>query len=186
MPSTATQHLQTLLQDAAELSTAHRSLRTGQRGRQWGLGALNRATVVLCVSAWEAYVEGIAREGIDALMPVGASAAAWGAVTTPALAQIKRFNTPDAAQTKQLLKTCVGVDDVSAAWAWQKCNTQSCINYLNAVLLLRHQIAHGVNPRPVVHNSYATWLPGFFRNLARCTDGAVSAHIQTLTGRAPW
>ena len=54
MPSHAyTNHLEVLLADAEELDSAHTRLRTGQRGRQWGLGAINRAVVVLCVSSWE-------------------------------------------------------------------------------------------------------------------------------------
>jgi hypothetical protein len=42
-----TQHLEILLHDAEELEAAHRQLRTGLPGRQWGLGALNRAVVVI-------------------------------------------------------------------------------------------------------------------------------------------
>jgi hypothetical protein len=50
MPSTAfTQHLLVLLEDADELNDAHVQQRTGRPGRQWGLGAINRAVVVLCV-----------------------------------------------------------------------------------------------------------------------------------------
>ena len=39
------------------------------RGRQWKLGALNRAAVVLCLSAWEAYVESLALEVVDLMLP---------------------------------------------------------------------------------------------------------------------
>ena len=54
-----TNHLDILLADATELSDAHTRLRTGAAGRQRGLGAINRAAIVLCVSAWESYVEEI-------------------------------------------------------------------------------------------------------------------------------
>ncbi len=30
-----------------------------------GLGALNRAVVVMCVSAWESYIEEVVRESIE-------------------------------------------------------------------------------------------------------------------------
>ncbi len=53
--------------------------------------------------------------------------------------------------------------------------------------LLRHEIAHGVNPRPVIHNAYSNWLPRFMRRLARCTDDAVLNHLTTTLGLAnPW
>ncbi len=52
MPSKAYRdHLVVLLSDAEELTKAHKKLRTGKPGRQWGLGSLNRAVVVSAVSA---------------------------------------------------------------------------------------------------------------------------------------
>jgi hypothetical protein len=70
MPSRALAiHLEALLHDAEELGVAHTRLRTGARGRQWGLGSINRASVVLCVSAWEAYLEEVLRESMRCLRP---------------------------------------------------------------------------------------------------------------------
>jgi hypothetical protein len=42
-----------LLRDAEELDDAHTELKTGSPGRQYGLASLNRAVVVMSVSAWE-------------------------------------------------------------------------------------------------------------------------------------
>lgn len=64
-----TAHLEPLLADAEELVEAHSRLKTGARGRQWGLGALNRAVVVTCASAWEAYVEDVVIEAVTAIKP---------------------------------------------------------------------------------------------------------------------
>jgi hypothetical protein len=51
----------------------------------------------------------------------------------------------------------------------------------------RHEVAHGVNPRPVIHNRYSSQLPDFFRRLARCTDVAVRNHLVTTLGIVnPW
>lgn len=50
-------YLAELLADAQEINDAHKKLRTGKKGRQWGLGGLNRAVVVMSVSAWEAHVQ---------------------------------------------------------------------------------------------------------------------------------
>ena len=81
MPSNAyTNHLVVLLEDARELQSAHNQLRTGLAGRQWGLGSLNRAAVVLTVSAWEAYLEEVVREGIAALQPVAPPLGVWPAL----------------------------------------------------------------------------------------------------------
>jgi len=49
-------------------------------------------------------------------------------------------------------------------------------------MTFRHFIAHGVNPRPIVHNHYARALPVFFRRLAQCTDEAVRHRLVTAHG----
>lgn len=70
MPSTAlTLHLDQLLQDALELDAIHMQLRTGNPGRHFGLASLNRAAVVISISAWESYVEELLRESLQALRP---------------------------------------------------------------------------------------------------------------------
>ena len=68
MPSNAfTGHLTQLLRDADDLDNAHFRLRTGSPGRQYRLAALNRAAVVVCVSAWESYIEELVRESLNAI-----------------------------------------------------------------------------------------------------------------------
>jgi hypothetical protein len=181
-----TEYLEALLADAAELSDAHRRLRTGLPGRQWGLGAVNRAAVVLCVSAWEAYVEEIAKEALEAMRPAGVATGAWTALRAPAFAQIKRFNTPDSGNTKQLFASCLGVADITTTWGWRNCTAQNAREYLDYAIGERHKIAHGVNPRPTIHNSYSGWLPSFFRNLGRCTDRGLKAHVSNLGGQPTW
>jgi hypothetical protein len=72
LPSKAfVEHLEQLLLDADELDDAHTELRTGNPGRQYGLASLNRAIVVMSVSAWESYVEELMRESVLALRPPG-------------------------------------------------------------------------------------------------------------------
>jgi hypothetical protein len=187
VPSLAnSHHLEALLLDASELGDAHTRLRTGSRGRQWGLGAINRAAVVLCVSAWESYVEEVTKEGLEAMRPAGISDAAWAVVKAAAMAQIQRFNTPNASNTRSLFLQCLSLPDVTAEWYWRNCSSARARGYLDNALRIRHQIAHGVNPRPTIHNGYSGWLPSFFRNLARCTDQAIATHAQQLTGAALW
>jgi hypothetical protein len=72
LPSNAfTVHLRQMLEDAVELDDAHTQLRTGAPGRQYGIASLNRAAVVLSVSAWESYIEELMRESLQALLPPG-------------------------------------------------------------------------------------------------------------------
>jgi hypothetical protein len=182
-----TLHLVPLLQDAEELDAAHRRLRTGHVGRQWRLGALNRAVVVLSVSAWEAYVEELLKEAVDTLRPGAPPMGAWPALNATVRSQVGRFNNPNTENVRTLLADGLGLQDVTQSWAWQGVDPGRARERLAEALRNRHQIAHGVNPRPTVQNHYARRLPGFFRRLARCTDRAVRDHVVQELGVAdPW
>ena len=180
-------HLRQLLLDAEELDDDHATLRTGTPGRQFGLAALNRAAVVMCVSAWEAYVEELIRESVEALRPVPPSTGTWPSLNAYASGAIGRFNTPNAANVERLIRDCIGVPSVTASWSWQNTTPDQAKQRLDDALDLRHQIAHGVNPRPTVHNFYSSQLPQFIRKLSRCTDAAVRSHLVTAYGLStPW
>jgi HEPN superfamily RiboL-PSP-like protein len=182
-----TAHLQILLRDAEELDHAHRKLKTGKRGRQWKLGALNRAVVVICVSSWEAYIEQVIIECLELLKPAAPPLGSWPALNASARSDIGRFNNPTAENTRKLFTETLGVADVTADWYWRNCEPQKACEFLNEALHKRHQVAHGVNPRPIVDNSYSAWLPKLFRNLGRCTDRTLRTHLANVLGvHVPW
>lgn len=183
-----TNHLEVLLADVIELGDAHTRLRTGVRGRQWRLGAINRAVVVLCVSAWEAYLEEIIKEAIEALRPTCPPMGNWPSMKAAALSEVGRFNNPNVENTTRLFSSCLGLEDVTVDWSWRNSSRETTREYLNQALKHRHQIAHGVNPRPTIRNYYSTWLPGFIRNLSQRTDTTVANHLLNHLGvnPAPW
>src|SRR5262249_8155875 len=81
----------------------------------------------------------------------------------------------------------IGLPDIQTSWAWQNCTSAQAVQRLADAMTLRHQIAHGVNPRPVVATFYSSQLPVFFRRLGRCTDRAVRDHFANVLGIAnPW
>jgi hypothetical protein len=189
MPSNAlTQHLHPLLEDADDLLDAHSQLRTGRPGRQWGLGALNRAVVVMCVSAWEAYIEEAIVEAITAIRPAaGAPLGSWVSLNASARSLVGRFNNPNVDNVRALLSDALGLPDITASWCWRNCTSDHARELLAQALRFRHQIAHGVNPRPVIHSSYATRLPGFFRRLGVRTDAGIRDFLVTTLGLPnPW
>lgn len=188
MPSLAyTSYLDVLLKDAEELEAAHKRLRTGKVGRQWKLGALNRGVVVLCVSAWEAYVEEIIKEAVQAIRPPAPPMGNWPSLNAAARSQVGRFNNPNPDNVRSLIADSIGLADITASWAWQGVNPQRARERLAEALQHRHQIAHGVNPRPIIHNQYAKNLPSFFRLLGRHTDRAVRTYVVgTLGVPNPW
>lgn len=188
MPSHAyTEHFLQLLEDAEELIDAHARLRTGTVGRQYGLAALNRATVIMCVSAWEAYIEELVRECLNALRPPAGPLGLWSALNATIRGQLGRFNTPNAENVRLLISDALGLPDIRQSWTWPNCTHEQAVQRLTLAMDRRHQIAHGVNPRPTVHNSYSSQLPTFFQRLARCTDDAARTHLVNVHGIAnPW
>jgi hypothetical protein len=179
--------LRQLLLDAEELDDAHTQLRTGNPGRQYGLASLNRAAVVMSVSAWESYVEELTRDPLQVLRPAAPPLGAWPALHAYVTGLLGNFNTPNPANVERLIRNCLGLADVHLSWAWQNCTSAQAVQRLTDVMTYRHQIAHGVNPRPTIHNYYSSQLPDFFRRLARCTDNAVRTHLVNVHGvAAPW
>lgn len=177
-----------LLDDAQEIEDAHRQLRTGQPGRQWRLGALNRAAVVMCLSAWEAYVEELLLEAVTHLQPPGpANVSLWQSINADARAKVGRFNTPNVENVRRLFADTIGLPDVTVGWSWQNTTPAQAIQRLTAAISLRHQVAHGTNPRPTVQNQYSRQLPGFFRSLSLNTDRTVRGYlVGTLHTPSPW
>lgn len=187
MPSRAyTDHLIPLLNDATEIDDAHRELRTGEPGRQWRLGALNRAAVVMCLSAWEAYIEVVVIEAIASFRPA-AQPSLWQSIVADARGKIGRFNAPNVENVQRLIADTIGLQDVSVCWVWQNTDRARARQRLTDAINYRHQIAHGVNPRPTIHNQYSHSLPAFFRQLSRATDEGVRTYlIDTLHVAHPW
>ncbi len=96
MPSNAFRsHLIQLLADADHLDDAHGQLPIGFPGRQARQAALNRAVVVICLSAWEAYIEELVRECLTVLRPPAPPLGLWPALNASVRGQLGRFNTPN-------------------------------------------------------------------------------------------
>ncbi len=188
MPSNAfTVHLFNLLEDAENLNEAYDRLKTGKPGPQSELVPLNRAAVVICVSAWEAYIEELIRESVVAMRPAAPPLGAWSVHNAWILGQLGRFNNPNMENVRTLISDAIGLQDVQQSWVWQNCTSAQAIQRLTHAMRLRHQIAHGVNPRPAVNNDYSSQLPGFFRRLGRATDRAVRNHLVNAIGLVhPW
>src|SRR5258708_16985125 len=64
-------------------------------GTLWGIGALNRAAVVMLVSAWEAYIEQVAIEAVEALRPIGpVPLGSWPALYASVRASVGQLHQP--------------------------------------------------------------------------------------------
>jgi hypothetical protein len=87
------------------------------------VAALNRAVVITCASAWEAYIEALVRESLNVLRPPAPPLGLWPALNAAVRAQLGRFNTPNTENIRMLISDAVGLQDVQTAWAWQNCTS---------------------------------------------------------------
>jgi hypothetical protein len=151
------------------------------------VAALNRAVVVVCASAWEAYIEALVLESLNFLQPPAPPLGLWPALNATVRGQLGRFNNPNRDNIRMLLSDALGLQNIHTFWAWQNCTSDQAVQRLTQALDVRHAIAHGVNPRPIVATFYATQLPDFYRRLGRCTDRAVRDHLVNVLGIVnPW
>jgi len=176
-----------MLFDAVQLNQNATRIPIGETGRQARVSALNRSCVVICVSAWEAYIEEVVRESLVLMRPISPPLGLWPALNATVRGQLGRFNTPNTENIRLLMSDALGLQNVHHAWSWQNCTHTQTVHRLAFAMELRHQIAHGVNPRPVVDRIYANQLLDFFQRLARCTDRAIRNHLVTTLGILnPW
>jgi RiboL-PSP-HEPN len=188
LPSNAlTNHLLQLLADADHLDDARGQLPAGLPGRAARWAALNRAVVVMCLSAWEAYIEELIRESLELLRPAGPALGVWPALNASVRGQLGRFNTPNTDNVRMLISDATGLQNIHTFWGWQNCTSAQAVVRLAEAIDLRHRIAHGANPRPLVANFYSSQLADFFRRLGRCTDRALRDHfVNVLHHPNPW
>jgi hypothetical protein len=103
------------------------------------------------------------------------------------MGRLGNFNNPSQENVERLIRNCLGLADVHLSWTWQNCTSAQAVQRLTDALNYRHHIAHGVNPRPTIHNFYSSQLPDFFRRLAHSTDDGVRDHLINVHGiAAPW
>ena len=133
------------------------------------------------------YIEELVRESLNVLRPANPPLGVWPALNASVRGQLGRFNNPNTENIRMLISDALGLQDIQRAWAWQNCTSAQAVQRLADAMTLRHQIAHGVNPRPLVATFFSIQLPDFFRRLGHCTDRAVRDHFVNVLGIAnPW
>lgn len=187
MPSRALlNHLPALMEDAHSLLVGYRLLRPDGALTNPQLAAFPRGVLLACFSAWEGFLEELVREAVDALQP-STPPGVWSVLRAFAHAQAGNFHTPSAANTDRLLLQCLGLPSAQAVWRGQNNTSTQAARRLGDSLTDRHEVSHGILPRPVVDAAFAADLPRFITRLAQRTDAAVRQHFVDAHGVAlPW
>lgn len=154
------------------------------------------AALAAYVAAWEAYISSLVRGFYDAISGTlnPGSRAIYAIAQQAAERGLKRFNTPNSENTRNLLVQSTGYDPIND-WEWSRRgmgNPQIRVR-LNEILRVRHSFAHGFE----IPNYDWTRSPGgtvrltsesireteaFFKNLVTVTDKGMKEHIHLNYG----
>lgn len=111
----------------------------------------------------------------------------------------RNFNTPKAVQTRDFLKDCLGIEDVTKGWtlkhkwnaAQQKVDPEGVektitpaksIETLNAIVEMRGEIAHRGRLKQKLDRKSMNSRVHFIRLLVSKTGGIINGHVKKATG----
>jgi hypothetical protein len=152
---------------------------------------LYHASLALNVAAWDAYLNDIISEFFFLVSnPIQQP---FGAMTTLtrqfADRAVKKFNTPNFDNSRELLMSCTGYDPY-ADWTWpqKSLSVLQVKELLNQILKVRHSFAHGFamptfswtqsnSGKVRLTNASVAHTAALLRHLIVCTDRGLSAHI---------
>lgn len=151
------------------------------------------ASLAAHVAAWDAYINNLVRDFYaiiaDPLNPI--FNAVYTIAKEAAENALKRFNTPDSKNTRDLLVQCTGYNP-TGDWIWtqRRMTGLRVRERLNEILKVRHSFAHGFD----MPDYDWTRSPGgkirltskaiqeteaFFKNLVKVTDRGMKTHIES-------
>lgn len=189
MPSAAANKYKILAARASIILKADRSSLSRQE-----LQSVYGAAFVAQVAAWNAYVaslvgcffQDVANPTIADFHGMHTLAKAF------ADAQLDRFSTPNAENTRNLIISCTGYDPWTD-WQWpvRGMNALATRNRLNEILKVRHSLAHGSAMPGYSWNQTASgetkltlvilaWTRSFFNHLVKTTDRGLSTHLKRV------
>lgn len=162
---------------------------------------LLHASLAAYVADWDSYINNVVREFVAAVSNVLSPeyAAAHAILAGFVEKSLKKFNTPNWENSRNLLVECTGYDPISD-WRWPRANMRALDVqvYLNEVLKVRHSFAHGLS---IPRYSWTTTAGGrnqlnsasllrvekFLAHIVKMTDIGLSRHgMQTYPSRPIW
>jgi hypothetical protein len=210
MPSSALNNFTSMIGHVDQLVTIHAKLQQGP-GRRHEQDAIHRAGVVMIVAAWEAYVEQVLLEALEVIEqdagigPAGTSSAgvprwvphAFGLRKTELANLVKRFNTPNAKNVRDLLLEGLSFNPWRH-WSWsaprRQWGEQEMRAEVDGWLDVRHSVAHGAalpvdfatimdrNGRARLTLPLLKQCKAFFAHTVAQTDAALGAFLRSDHG----
>jgi len=173
MASRAYHNLFARLDDIEQLMAAHEAVGGTERGRRFGLVALNRASVLLLSAHLEGYLEELMAEALDTVHTGLSPSELTGRFANPSTGNIDK------------LFAFLGLSKPCDSISWQAAGNDAVKRNINELVETRNRIAHGatgIAVSKVKVTRYQRYVVGF----TRAFDNLVRDRVKTLTGTSPW
>ncbi len=109
---------------------------------------LKRAGLVMALTAWETYVEDLAREELEARLKIVNGSSLGKFVQSRFEEELRRFHNPSAEKTKRLFLDYLEID-VTAHWQWQHLDPSKVRKNLDDLIALRGNVVHRSKPAKI-------------------------------------
>ena len=140
MTSQALQTFHHAIQDSTDLLKHFDALNT--KPPPPDIEVLKRASLVMALAALETYFEDRVAEAVESICHKERASAAMSAFYRASLeADLKIFHSPSTDRVRQLFKKYLSLD-VSDAWSWNNCDSDTARKELNRLVKKRGDIAH--------------------------------------------
>lgn len=213
------QHLSELLDNLSEVSQLigiHEAIAGTGPGRKRHVEVLNKSAIVLVVACWEAFVEDLAKAGLEHLIkhakdhtifpkPVldrvaskhsgihawDLAGSGWKTALNDNLREVLAkttgaLNTPRAPQIDELFEKTLGLKTLSGCWAWPGRSSAQSIAALDQLVTLRGSIAHRVQHSRSVLKRDVNSAVELVSRLAAKSNNEVRRFILTRSNIQPW
>lgn len=144
---------------------------------------LKRAGLVMALTAWETYVEDLARELVGGQLAESRDGHLTRLVLGRLESELKRFHNPNSEKTRQLFVDYLSID-VTRGWKWGGYSPESAMAKLNELLEKRGDAVHRAKPlradTPAPHLVKREDLEKAIRFLKRLVDATERAVIEVI------
>ena len=195
--------------DVEQLLEIHGEVAGTERGRKFGVSALNKAAIVLIVTAWETYSKDAAMQSLhrvlervktpDSLEKAVRVAVAeelrrrkdptlawhlagdgWREFTISVLARHTEIGSPDAKRVTAMMRNMIGLESLAASWYWHGMSADRAAEKLSELIILRGDIVHKGSAEQPVHKIDVTDYLGHVKRLVNKTEATLTGYLLSL------
>lgn len=193
--------------DVERLLTIHKELAGGTPGRKVGVSVLNKAAIVMIVTAWETYCKDAAmqslkrmlhhaehpdslekkvkvavaeelRERKNLMLVWDLAGDGWRELATSLLQRHTEIGSPDAERVSKMMKNMIGLDSLTKTWYWPGMSVERAENKLADLIMLRGDIVHKGSAEDPVHKINVTDYLGHVQRLVEKTEDRITEYLE--------